>query len=592
MILQALTEYYEALQCAGSLPGAGWEIVKFAWALELDLDGNLLQVHPLKEEVTVGKKQNMVPRRIEVPRPEKRAVNITSNFLWDHSGYLLGIDKKGKPARTAACFADAARLHKALLSELSQPEAVAICRFFENWNPLLAGEHPALQQCMDELMDGENITFMVDGVFAVDVPQLREAWQANYDSDDNTSSADEDTMRCLITGQSVVPEAIHPNIKGVVGAQSSGASMVSFNANSFCSYGREQNLNAPIGKAAAAAYTAALNYLIGTRDANGIPRFSKRIGDMTVVFWAQDAQEVYQDLTASILSGDEGAITNDELAVMMDKLSKGSPVSWNEQEVNPNNRFYVLGISPNASRLSLRFFAQNSFGTFVRNIAEHYKRLEIVRPSYDKWVNIPLYWLLDATVSKMANDKTPHKQMAGDVLEAILTGARYPATLYQQTMLRTRAEKDLPRARAAIIKAYLLRNEAETYKEVITVELNESTSYLPYVLGRIFSVLEEIQEKANPGINATIKDKYFSSASTTPSVVFPVLISLAQKHLRKIDGFYHEKKLGELMGMVSESFPSHLSLHEQGVFQLGYYHQTQKRYEKKESTQQGGTENV
>lgn len=175
--------------------------------------------------------------------------------------------------------------------------------------------------------------------------------------------------------------------------------------------------------------------------------------------------------------------------------------------------------------------------------------------------------------------------MAGDTLRAIITGGRYPATLYQQTQLRIRADRNVSMGRAAIIKAYLLRNTDENFnKEALVVDLNEKTVYQPYILGRLFSVLEAVQQKANPGINTTIKDKYFTSACATPAVVFPTLMKLAEKHLRKLDEgsrIWYSKQLLELTAALTESYPAHLTLNDQGIFQLGYYHQTQKRYEKK-----------
>ncbi|MEG2455962.1 MAG: type I-C CRISPR-associated protein Cas8c/Csd1, partial [Oscillospiraceae bacterium] len=236
------------------------------------------------------------------------------------------------------------------------------------------------------------------------------------------------------------------------------------------------------------------------------------------------------------------------------------------------------------ARLSVRFFLRDSFGAMVEHLREHYERLRIVKPANDKREALPLFWLLNETVNLNSRDKAPSPQMAGDVLRAILTGSDYPATLYNAVQLRIRADRKITRGRAAIIKSYLLKKYKEKYKEVATVELNDQTTYQPYVLGRLFSVLEAIQQSANPGINATIKDKFFSAACATPIVAFPHLIDLANKHLRKLgtgSRIYFEKQLGELTQMITASYPNHHSLEDQGIFQLGYYHQTQKRYEVK-----------
>lgn len=375
-------------------------------------------------------------------------------------------------------------------------------------------------------------------------------------------------------------EAVHPSIKGVAGAQSSGAALVSFNAPAFCSYGREQNLNAPVGKYAAFAYTSALNHLLADREYVG------RIGDTTVIFWAAGGQQGYQGFCMASLFGAPTPYSTADLQKMTLDLCQGKPALFDETQLDPNTTFYILGLSPNAARLSVRFFLKNSFGAFVRNVQAHQERLEIVRPSFDKFDTIPLWKLLDETVNQNSRDKAPVPGMAGETLRAILENTPYPATLFNGASLRIQAEREVTRGRAAILKAYYLKNpHPDIPKEVLTVSLNPDSTSIPYNLGRLFSVLEAIQSSANSGINATIKDKYFNSASATPSRVFPTLIDLAQKHLRKLDKgqrIFYDKQLAELTGKLGEEYPDRMSLPQKGAFQLGYYHQTQARYTKKE----------
>ncbi|NMA24764.1 MAG: type I-C CRISPR-associated protein Cas8c/Csd1, partial [Clostridiales bacterium] len=361
-------------------------------------------------------------------------------------------------------------------------------------------------------------------------------------------------------------------------AQPSGAALISFNAPAYCSFCREQNLNAPVGKYAAFAYTTALNTLLADN------RHVKQVGDTTIVYWSEEADTQSQDVFAAILDGAGDTVTDKDLDDVMTAVSLGEAVDWNGLPVKPNNRFYVLGLAPNAARISVRFFLMDPFGNMVRNMKEHYERLEIVPDNRNKWKNIPLWALLRETANQKTNDK-PSPQMSGDMLRAVLTSGRYPATIYNQVNLRIRAEHDITRGRAAIIKAYLLQNTQEDHlKEVSTVALNEQSEYTPYVLGRLFSVLEGTQQAANPGINSTIKDRFFNSACATPAAVFPILLKLANSHLRKLEGgmqSYWSKQIGDLTVKL-DGFPYNLSLHDQGAFILGYYHQTQKRYEKKE----------
>lgn len=574
MILQELVRHYEALAESGAIAKPGRGKVRVAYALELDEQGNLCRAVTLEGKNEKGK---AIPFYLNLPAPVKRSRGIVANFLWDNSSYILGVDKKDNPEWAPQCFQKAKKLHEDLLGEQDDPYAMAIVRFFEKWEPQSAQLHPALKDKFDEITSGANITFMFQNAYPSSNPVFDRVWQIAYSGE---KSENGQTMRCLATGECVVPQRIHPSIKGIPGAQSSGAALVSFNERAFCSYGRGQNLNAPVGQYAAFAYTTALNYLISDHT------HCRRFGDTTVVYWAENAQVQYQDLFSGLLDGN--TVSDQDISAVMDLLASGKPCDWNALPVDPDNRFYILGLSPNSARLSIRFFFQNTFGAFARNFQAHYDRIRVIVPQFDKDKDLPLQKLLRETVNPKSKNKAASPHIAADTLYAMLTGGRYPSTLYQQTQLRIRAEHDISRGKAAIIKGYLLKNETNPiYKEVLTVDLNEQTTYLPYVLGRLFSVLEDLQLKVNPGINTTIKDKYFSSACTTPAIVFPTLLKLAEKHLHKLDTgakIHYSKQMNTLLGLVTSSYPEHLSISDQGVFQLGYYHQTQKRYIKSTET--------
>lgn len=576
MILQALVQYYEALLAKGKIARPGWTSAKVSWGLELSPKGQLLAVHSLQTEQPKGKKMVLAPQSMKVPEQVKRSSGVAANFLCDNSSYCLGIDAKGKPARSLQCFAACRELHLKILKDVPGKAAQALCAFFESWEPEKAAESPALAQDLDEICKGGNIVFLVDGGFAQEDPDIIAVWQAFQGQ-----SSEKDSIRCLVTGQKVSLARLHPSIKGVMGAQSSGASLVSFNAPSFESYGHEQGANAPVGSYAAFAYTQALNYLIADRD------HIQRAGDTTLVFWAENAEPAFQDFfNMSLFPTDAENLSESDFAAAVKKLARGEAVDWENTRLDPNSRFYILGLSPNAARLSVRFFWQNSFGKFLENVQKHYDRLEIIRPSYDKFPYLSIYWLLQETVNKNSRNATPAPQLAGDVLRSVLNDAPYPATLRNAVNLRIRADHEVTRGRAAILKAYYTKNQNKLCpKEVLTVELNKDSKYLPYVLGRLFSVLEAVQNAANPNINTTIKDRYFGSACATPAMVFPTMINLAQKHLKKLKPnqvTYYNKQIGELMERIPCTYPAHLTLPEQGAFQIGYYHQTQERFTKKE----------
>ncbi|MCI9367409.1 MAG: type I-C CRISPR-associated protein Cas8c/Csd1 [Oscillospiraceae bacterium] len=577
MILQALVEHYEDLAAQGKLARPGWSDTNISYALYIDSSGELEQAVSLKQEQERGKKKVLAPRPMSLPAPVKRSSGVASNFLWDNSSYILGIDEKGKPQRSLECFSACKALHHQVLDSVDSPAARAVLAFFDRWDPEQAREHPALADKLDDILAGANLVFRYDGVFLQNDALIRSAWQAHYDS-----AGGGPEMVCLVTGKKGPAEAVHPSIKGVAGAQSSGAALVSFNADAFCSYGHTQNLNAPTSRYAAFAYTSALNHLLSDRDYVG------RIGDTTVLFWASGGQKTYQSAWAACFFGAPTVYTASDLQKMMLDLCQGKPVLFDEARLDPNTTFYILGLSPNAARLSVRFFLRNSFGNFIRNIQAHQQRLEIARPSFDKFETIPLWKLLNETVNRNSRDKSPAPGLAGETIRAILSDTPYPATLLNGVSLRIRAEREITRGRAAILKAYYLKNShPDLPKEVLTVSPNSDSTNIPYNLGRLFSVLEAIQSSANPGINATIKDKYFNSAAATPSRVFPSLINLAQKHLRKLNkglSISYSKQLTELAAKLGEEFPDRLTLPQQGAFQLGYYHQTRVRYQKKEES--------
>lgn len=584
MILQALTAYYEQLVRQGKLSAPGWDdSFKVSYELRLNDAGQLLRVVPLLTEKTVGKKTVLAPRAMRVPAHEKRSSGIAANFLCDNSTYLLGADEKGKPERSADCFKACAKLHHTILDGVDSPAARALLAYFDSWDPAQAAAHPLLAEQWKEITGNANLIFGYEAAdhshsFVNDDPAIQNAWQTHY----NDRSADSDMGQCLITGKYAPIERTHPNISGVPGAQSSGAALVSFNAPAFCSYGHEQGDNAPVSKYAAFAYTTALNRLLADRS------HCKHVGDTTILCWAENAEPVYQDAMSMFLFGaDEAAgIQESDVQAALKRLSAGQTVPFLEKELSPDQHFYLLGLAPNAARLSVRFFLRDTFGSFAQNLQKHAEEMKIDCSEKEKFRTLPIWAVVNETTRTVPGQPAkPSPQLAGDLLRAVLTGGRYPATLLNGVTLRIRAEQAVTRGRAAVIKAYYLRNyPIELNKEVYTVSLNETTN-VPYLLGRLFSVLEAVQKAANPGINTTIKGRYFNAACATPGMAFPTLLRLSQKHLRKLnDGLatHYDKQITELMAQLPESgFPARLSLPDQGKFTIGYYHQTQKRYVKK-----------
>ena len=575
MILQALVNHYENLAEQGKVDQEGWCKAKVSYALNLSIDGKILGILSLKQEEESGKKRVWVPRQIKVPEMVTRSSGVSANFLCDNSKYMLGIDKNGTNQRVLECFEAAKKRHLWLLRETLGDMAQAVKNFFETWNPEKAEECDEIREKWEEITDGGNLIFCMGLKYAQDDPCIQETWEAAR----NALSEDEQTGICLVTGKEALISRIHKTIKGVPGAQSSGAALVSFNAPAFESYGKEQSYNAPVGRHAEFAYTTALNYLLNQR------KYTFQLGDSMIIFWAESAEEGYQ--AAFFDSVAPKPDNQEEIRGIFENLKMNRAVQIGNVTLNPEQQFYILALAPNAARLSVRFFYQNSFGNILKNLSEHYERMSVVRPSWEDKEYMGIRDMLFETVNQNSKDKSPVPNMAAFVLQAILSGVRYPASLYTDILIRIRAEQGkVTWGKAGIIKAYLIRNmnwkEGGKY-----MGLNEESRETSYVLGRLFSVLESIQMDANPGIKATIRDRYFNSACATPASIFPVLIKLKNSHMKKLERenggakIYYEKLLTELMGKLDE-YPKRLSLEEQGKFILGYYHQVQRKYEKKE----------
>lgn len=581
MILQALTAYYEQLLRTGQISAPGWENqFKVSYWLRINAEGQLIDLVDCRQMVLRGKKEVLAPREMAVPAHVKRASGIAANFLCDNSTYLLGADEKGKPERSIQCFEACAKLHHAILNGVDSPAARAVLAFFDHWKPEEASAHPLLADRWKDITGNANLLFDYEGpegsILSTEDEAIRAAWQRHY----NSASPDAPLVQCLVTGQQAPAARLHPSIKGVPGAQVAGAALVSFNAPAFCSYGHEQGENAPVSEYAAFAYTTALNTLLASRD------HCRILGDTAVVCWAENASPSCCMMAMFGIPENHG-LTEDDLSKALDNLAKGQPCSWMGEDLQPGQHFYVLGLSPNAARISVRFFYRDTMGKFAAHLQQHAKALEIDRPPYDQEPLISISKIVRETLNFKERNPKPSPQLSGALLRAALTGAPYPSTLLHSIASRIHADQKVTPNRAAILKAYYLRNAStlSNHKEILDMKLNDDSNYCPYVLGRLFATLEHIQSDANSEINTTIRDRYFNAACETPEVVFPTLINLAQKHLKKLtpaQQINYNKLLTHLFSKIDETLPAHTTLPEQGAFQIGYYHQMRKFYTKKD----------
>lgn len=578
MLLQSLVKLYEAWAEKGEIEKLGWNPVKISYGISLDEEGNVDEIIHLKTNAPKGNKE--IPSLISLPMPVKRSVGVASNFLYDNVTYVFGYDNSNKPDRAKQCFDCFRNVGNKVLENTDDEFSTVIKKFlqkdyseFENLSDLLTNLNCTETTVDDILNKGANLLLMPLGKFPPDSKAICESWNSYYEHSDAPKGV------CLVTGKDDHIAKLHPVIKNIRGAQAAGASLVSFNATAFNSYGKENGYNAPVSEYAAFAYASALNKLVSDNDHRVFA------GDTTVVCWTEDGESAYQDVFAGIFNSDD-EVKQKDLHDTILSIVNGNEVKWEGIPLNPSNNFYILGISPNSARLSVRFFIQNTFGKVMENLLKNQQRMEMVKPGFEKFNYIPLWRILGETVNKKSRDKKCKPHLAGDVLNSIINDYNYPSTLYYGILGRISAEQNINWVKASVLKAYLLKNYDSKYKEEITVDYNENSNNKAYLLGVLFSNLEEIQNTANPGIKSTIRDRYFTAASSTPSRVFPILIDLAQNHIKKIPNVGAkvncQKMLTETMSKLGDKFPNRLKLDEKGMFQLGYYQRTQERFTGKE----------
>jgi CRISPR-associated protein Csd1 len=575
MILQALVDYYErkAGEDDAEVAPFGFARKEIPFLIVLDSEGNFVDLEDTRQ--SEGRKKR--GREFTVPQAEKRTVAVKSNLLWDNPGYVFGIDTKGKPERARQqqdAFMEAVR---DLLGRVGDDPGVhAVLTFLESEDFQPVFDHPNWPEV--EASTNANLSFRLEGErqLVCQRAAVRRAIPAM------TTASGAEVERCLVTGDADPVARLHPSIKGVWGAQTAGANIVSFNLGAFNSRGRSQGYNAPVGERAAFAYTTALNHLLRSDSPQRL-----QVGDTSTVAWAAEATPLETAFTAFF---NEPPKDNPARGTEAVKALYGSP--WSGQEPireDDDTRFYVLGLAPNASRIAIRFWQESTVGELAVRFRQHFESLRITHGPRDLDI-LPL-WRLLASTAVQGDSKNVRPNLAGAFMQSILNGTPYPRELLSAAVQRNRAEQDVSYTRAALIKACLMRftrGSSPPLEPEITVSLDRSNPHSAYRLGRLFAVLERVQEAANLGLNATIRDRYYGAASSTPVIVFPRLLKLSNHHLAKLDNpglrVFYEKEIGEIMSEIAD-FPSLLSLEDQGRFSIGYYHQRQHFFTKKDSKQ-------
>ncbi len=590
MILQALNRYYNRLnqQQAKEVAPYGYSPENISFEILLTLDGGVAQVNDIRD--TSAKKPS--PRILNVPQAETRTAGIKSNFLWDKTSYVLGVSNASKRSNKEH---DAfVKLHEGALASEEDPGLQALLLFLRGWSP----EQFEPRGFPTDMVD-TNLVFRLDGEqsFLHERPAAKIVRARMFAGDERQE--EENHMVCLVSGESAPVARLHPAIKGVNGAQSSGAFIASFNLDAFTSYAKSQGSNAPVSKQVAFAYTTALNYLLRRGQHN---RQRLQVGDTTVVFWAEaaDANQAKEaeDLFADMLSppADDASETA-RLRALLDSIAKGRSVQDLVPNLEPTTRMYVLGLAPNASRLSVRFWQTDTLGVFARRIAQHTEDLRLA----------PLPWRTEPSAYRLALATVPHREGAkpkiddalnliiGEMMRAILSGGQYPRSLLANTIMRFRADGDISGLRVALCKCVLARERRRNISismEEIPVSLDKQSTQPGYLLGRLFAALENVQRAAlGSQINATIRDRYYGAASATPASIFPVLLRNTQNHLGKLrkermgQAVNLEKDIGEIVDGLPDQFPRSLRIEDQGRFAIGYYHQSRSYFTRRNPTE-------
>lgn len=587
MILQALNEYYQrkTRMPDSDLAPPGFEHKAIPFLVLLSADGEFVGLDDTRE----GEGKKKVAKSFLVPQATAGTSGITANLLWDNPEYIFGkaaqkkLDEKIAKAQTEkkreAVYQRLADQRKAFLQILQD-------RFHQNQDAGIRAVSAYLERGDFEkvfadpkwpeiLESGANLTFRLEG----DICPVCER-EAVVDSlDAANAEASEETGLCLVSGEQDFIQRTHPSITGVWGAKSTGAMLVSFQKDSgYDSYGKEQGFNAPVGKRAVFAYTTALNHLLAKGSKQRI-----QVGDASTVFWAATPGHPMEEMFPGLFG--EPSKDNPDLGAGAVAALLNAPRTGAGSFEDDGTRFYVLGLAPNAARIAVRFWLVKTVGELAVNIRRHFDDLNIAHAPHEP-ETLSLFRLLVATATLGKAENIP-PNLGGDVMRSVIEGLPYPQTLLSGAVRRIRAEQEVTYPRAAIIKACINRYSG---KEELKVSLDENKTNTAYRLGRLFAVLERIQERASPNINATIRDRYYGAASSTPVTVFSTLLKLKNHHLSKLDNkgeaVNYEKLLGQVMDGITD-FPSHLILQDQGRFAIGYYHQRQAFFTKSESTNKG-----
>ena len=593
MLIKALCDYYDILSKDGKVLPEGYSNVKIHYLISLTGEGKIDEIIDCqkKEQVPAGKnkvKEKKVPVELVMPQRTEKP-GIDANIAEHRPLYIFGLNLDGDTLSPEDRTDKARKSHKAFAEtnlkfteNLHSPVVKAYRNFLLNWKPEEETENRWLLGLGKEY-GKSGFAFCLSGnpdCLLHEDAELLKKWEAGYAQRAEGGEKGK-TAQCAITGEQAPIARIHSKIKGVYGGLATGSVLIGFNNDSENSYGNEQSYNSNVSEKAMKKYTEALNYLLNSS------RHKAMLDEMTIVFWAMNSNEAYEDLFTQMFFGQSDQMGADKTEQMLKEMladARNAKVAESRlkslEQIDPGVDFYMLGLKPNSSRLSVKFIIRRKYADVLWNIARFQQDLQVTKEFHA----ISLSWIKREMVSPRSKNDKVNPALMARLFQSIIYGGAYPAALLETMVRRVKTDSGsagINRVRAGVIKACINRNYKE---EELKVALDKENYGQAYLCGRLFAVLEKLQQEAsNNSLNRTIRDAYFASASSKPALVFPKLIRLAQNHLNKVKypAFYN-KLIGEIIGHLNGEFPETFFLKDQGKFIVGYYQQYQSFFEKAE----------
>ena len=596
MLIKALCDYYDILAVKGSVLPAGYSKVNIHYKISLTEDGRIDELIDCQKDelVEMGNKTKKKKGPVEMVMPERtEKPGIDANIAEHRPLYIFGLnldkdhltpdDRTDKAKKSHMAFVKA---NLDFTENLQSPIISAFRNFLLSWKPEEQTENELILGLGKDYQKA-GFAFCLSGepdCLLHEDQELKKKWEKEYAG----KAVEGDTARtaqCAVTGETEPIARIHSKIKGVYGGLATGSVLIGFNNDSENSYGNEQSYNSNISETAMKKYTEALNFLLSSN------RHKAMLDEMTIVFWAMSSQDTYEDLFMKLFLGQQDQMDAEKTDAMLKKLLRdASDANVTEERllsldmIDPNVDFYMLGLKPNSSRLSVKFIIRRKYADVLWNIAKFQKDLQVTEDFHP----VALWQIKREMISPKSRNEKVNSAVISRLLESVFNGGMYPVSLLETIVRRVKTDDGsgkINSVRAGIIKACINNNKS---KEELKVSLDKTNQTPAYLCGRLFAVLEKLQQDAsNNSLNRTIKDAYFASASARPALVFPKLIRLAQNHLNKVKyPVYYNKLIGEIMDGLNGEFPEILRLMDQGKFDVGYYQQNQDLWKKTDKSEE------